>query len=67
MASNQTKKPASSPRKRRPAVLEQHPWTTNPKLSLKHWKLEDFLGEFGLNSSQWNLFDVEVVEPLQLS
>ena len=67
MAANQTKKPTSSPRKRRPVVTEQYPWTTNPKVSLKDWKLEDLLGEFGLSSIEWTVFDAEVVESLRLS
>jgi len=67
MAANQAKKPTSSPKKRRPAVSEQYPWTTNTKLSMKEWNLGDFLAEFEVTRIDWIAIDSQVVETLQLS
>jgi len=37
------------------------PWSSCPKASLKEWVKEDYLNEFQLTDSDWEVFDALVI------
>lgn len=54
-----------SPNKSRRAAPK--PWSSSSKATFKEWVKEDYLKEFSMSDSDWDILDAQVIQPRSIS